>query len=450
MQKIEAKSVRAKQSKQALQGCWVRENGFSLKLQKIATLEQLSQGEKLFAALLRNDAQTARGLVAGDQLDESLADLSRVSTDASFAMVVLDRLINLDLINQLPMEFRTTIIQRAQREAADQKMSELGFCENLQRLTPLLPYIVWIKGSSLSCSIYKGENHRLFGDLDMVLHTSKLVEFTALLKNSNFSEIKAPAFCNQLGVGPTDSLIDLTLAPQSLLLQSSLAAFNLRDLPPIDVKLSPLDRGVQMYDLERFFSEAVSLHLGEHMFLGPSLVDHMMICLHTFAKDRFRSWKNLFDIHLLAGEISRKPQLWEYLVLCCKRESIESVAWVGLMIATDRLKTSIPPAVLDQLAPRFSLITQLFAFTISPYFVWNATSLPMMLLNAAISTDGATKFFILSKSFFPSADFISKYYNRGKPVRATQWLTLLAAHWAVLLLPGGLIRRTFGKLLWRT
>lgn len=360
----------------------------------------------------------------------------------------MSRLLGLNVIDQLPQKELEQLTKFARREAADQKMSDKLFSQVLQILKSVSSQIIWIKGTSLSRTIYQGDNQRVAGDFDAVVHSSKFSETHHLLRAHQFIEIKDPGFCNQLGVGPTESAEQLLLAPHPSLIPNSVTTMFLESWPPIDLKLGPLDRGIQMCDIDKFFEEAEQLNIQGQVFFGPCRVDQMMICLHTFAKDRFSIWKNLFDIHLLANEFSKAPELWQELVVRCKRESIEASAWASLVVSVDRLATVVPNSVLVQLEPPQDWCSRALTFAISPYFVWNANSLIMLLLNALTSSDRSRKLTLLFHSFFPSRNFIANYYNGGRHCNPLLAVALTVVHWLVIILPGGIVRKTFGKMLW--
>jgi hypothetical protein len=102
--------------------------------------------------------------------------------------------------------------------------------------------------------------------------------------------------------------------------------------------------------------------------------------------------------------------------------------------------------VLQALQPKRSFGNQLFSFTLESAYVWNSTSLPMMILNSFASPDRARKLDLLSRSFFPSTKFLSDYYGNGSESGFLTCFRYLPRHWFVLVMPGGLIRRTLGRL----
>ena len=426
---------------------WIRDLGLSFRFFRIHPIDQSSVSEKMMAALMIADAQEFRTLISNQQAETVWVWLSMVMESGS-ARTTLSRLIEFNLFESLPAPHRAQLMRIVTREAADRNVSDEMFVEILKILAKFKSDIVWIKGSSLARTLYRGDNFRSTGDFDIVVRPGMFQPVVEELRNAGFVAMTGPGSCNQVGVGPTKTSEDLSLSPNAELIASSAVAMSFKDWPFIDIKLGPFDSGIQMRELDRFFDDAFVSTIEDCEYLCPSLVDHLMISLHNFAKDRFVNWKNLFDIHLLAAALQEIPTEWKRFIACCKTEHIESIAWAGLTLAKDRFKSIIPDAVFDELAPKRTLANSFLMFTVSPYFVWNATSLPMMVLNAVTSSNRTEKMKVLQSSFFPSKQFLSAYYGAGKPTGWFSAIMLHVAHWSVLILPGGLVRRTFGKIFW--
>jgi hypothetical protein len=432
-----------------LKRLWVRELGLSFKISKLRSCDQLPSSEQFFFAVLRKDIGGSRKLLLENSSNQIFFnELLVIALESGLASILLNELIESEFAKHVPTNQFERLAREIATQTATQDTSDRSFRDLLKILSPVSRDLIWIKGSSLSQVIFKDNNMRRYGDFDVVVPDSKFEETLNLLTVAGFSPDRVPSSCNQIGVGPTDSFADLLLVPTEGLIPSSVTTMKRPGHAPIDVKLGPFDRGLQMCQLNRFFADAIAIDVRGQQFMSPSLLDHMLIGLHTFAKDRFRDWKVLYDIHLLGLELTKQPQLWEKLVDCCKCESIEADAWVGLVMAADRLGTPVPHSVLDALAPNDDLIHRIATMGVSPYFVWNATSLPMLLANAFVSTDKERKLQLLRRAFLPSKAFISKYYNAGRSFGPLHGLILMLAHWAVLMLPGGLVRRTFGPMLW--
>ena len=439
---------------------WLRQNGFSLQFSKVKKLNQLEISEQLFAAVLRLDRTAVRTLLQSQEPEKTAAQFLKIVKEAQFALLVMDRLYEMAVVSDFPEVLRSQLRDLATAQITEQANYDKQFSEILKELSPLCDQLVWIKGTALKQLVYANPNHRQSGDFDVVVRPQALPEVLAKLEGAGFFRLDSEAYCNQIGVGPVDRYEDLLLAPAQGWIPSSAISMCHGSWPYVDVKLGPFDRGVQMHQIERFFADSVISECRKQKFRVPNLVDQMLISLHTFEKDKFKSWKNLLDIHLLAREMESQD-LWHTLVDRCKLESLSVSAWASLVIASDRLGTAVPSDVLEHLAPNLSFIERWARFTVSPYFVWNATSLPMMLLNATVSGDKERKLTLLRESVFPSRGFLSNYYDKretGKAQAARLRLAgvenpicvigALLCHWIVLILPGGITRRTFGIYLW--
>lgn len=425
---------------------WIRELGLSLKISRIKPLANLQPGERLLALLLRGDAEGFKALIEKQDADIVWMFVSN-ALEYGFVRTAFQRLIEFNSLGTLSSEQSRHLLQLVSRETADREVSDEMLMHILGVLSKYAEDIVWIKGTSLARTIYRSPNFRVTGDFDFVVRRDKFLEVVQELKGAGFVEMIDSGYCNQIGVGPTITPSDLSLSPNPRLIASSAIALNLKDWPSIDIKLGPFDTGIQMVEINRFFEDATAHQLGEYTFLAPSHMDHLLLSLHNFAKDRFLNWKNLFDIHLLVAEINL-AQEWSVFTERCKIEHLEHVAWAGLTLAKDRYSSTIPDAVLSELAPAPVWGRQFLLFTVSPYFVWNATSMPMLILNAMTSTDTLSKLKIIGQSLFPGSDFLSRYYAHGKPIAPLMQFILHFIHWLVMILPGGLVRQTFGKHYW--
>lgn len=426
-----------------------RENGLSFKFIPIRSYDQLTLGEQLFTCILRNDEAEISRLFRDHKDRTVLEKLLQLVAENQFARLVLDRLFSNDALQYLPQDLREKLTVLAMQETAFQKKVGKRFAELLGALSALKRHHLWIKGVSLSRTAYDDINHRHYGDLDLVVHREKIVETFEVFKDLGFVAHLSPGLCNQFGVGPVTAVTDFLLSPHPELVQASALCLYKADYPMIDLKFAPLDRGVQMLDFERCFEEAETLTCGSESFYAPNLVDHLLISVHNLEKDRSLRWKNLYDVHMLASKIGDDAVLWYEFVKRCQRESVEFSAWFALSLALDRFNSPVPDVVLAKLRPNQPLWIQQLTLAISPFFVWNATSLPMMLANALVSSDSDRKFKIVVASMFPSKDFLSAYYNENRQISGVKFFPILVWHWLVLLLPGGSVRLLMGHL-WAT
>lgn len=73
----------------------------------------------------------------------------------------------------------------------------------------------------------------------------------------------------------------------------------------------------------------------------------------------------------------------------------------------------------------------------------------MLLLSALAGENRKRKVDMLARSWLPGLKFLSGYYNRGKALSTLDRLRCLLLHWIVMILPAGVVRRTFGPQIWR-
>lgn len=444
-----------KDRKPNLNEFWVRALGFSKDFSRIRLLRDLSPVERLFAALIRKDRATARELLDEQillpKLLDQLIDLIRVE---DFASLIFDRIVELELAGQLEIEGTNSasalaeIRSMARSRAISHYQLDQKFAHVLDITEQHRAHSLWIKGAHLSRSVYVPPYFRHFSDLDVIVHPSTIEAFVQSLKTAGFQPSDFPAYCNQLGVGPVKRPLDVITAPFPDWIPSGVITMGNEAGMLIDIKVGPFERGVQAVELERLFADAEEGSCMGKPYLAPCPRDHLMIMLCNFEKNRFQNWRTLFDIHLLSHKLDQTPIMWQRFLQECAIESIITTAWIGLSIAVDRLGTAIPDSVLEELAPRKKFFAPFLTFTVNPAFVWNSTSFPMMLLNACVSADRKRKLHLLSHSFFPSARFLCDYYGNREESTEFAYVRYLLMHWFVLLMPGGLVRRTLGRLWW--
>lgn len=438
--------------------CWIRAQGFSLAFTQLKPLSELSASERLLAAFLANDYQSVETVLLQESLPTVIPELMLIVQTEGLGALILDRIVEwqvADLLDPQLLEseqIRTfiSVISKFSRTQTGSQMNLEGRFASLLELIgeEQLEHMLWTKGIHLSRTIYGRPELRPVGDIDVIVHPAAMNSFLRTLEKAGFRPFEGPEFCNQTGVGPTSQSDDSFLTPVPELIPASALSLGRPDYPMIDVKIGPLDRGVQVVELDRFFASAENGSCRGFRYRAPAKSDHLMIMLRNLDKDRFVNWKTLLDVHLLAQRLSSAD--WRNFVAACMTESIGHSAWLGLSVAADRLKTNIPDFVLDQLSPSASgFAGRYLSFTISPAFVWNTTSLPMLLLNANVSDDRQRKLKLLRKAMFPPTEFLKRYYakNAGE-LTAAGYAKLILLHWLVLLLPGGVVRRTFGRLVW--
>lgn len=436
---------------QSLTKFWVRNLGFSHEFSRIQALAQLSFAERLLAALLRNDSAVAKEMLADkEQASAAWSDFIRIVRVECLGCILFERIVSSGLSDHIAQladpSALTQLRMMSLHGASNHYQLEQKFSGVLALTSRYSANTLWIKGAHLSRSVYEPTYFRHFGDLDVIVEPAVFPAFVERLKDGGFSSFHTPAYCNQIGVGPVSAPSDLLAVPcQGWIPVGPVTMGREKDGVYVDIKVGPFDRGVQAIELSRMFNDAKRSSCLDQEYLGPSLSDHMMIMLCNLAKNRFKTWRTVLDIHMLALAINKSPVDWQKFVECCKTESIAVTAWVGLCIAVDRLNTPVPHSVLECLKPRAGIVDQLLSFTLESAYVWNSTSLPMMLLNSCASPDRARKLSLLFRSVFPTTKFLRDYYGAGAEAGLAMHVRYLLRHWFVLIMPGGITRRTLGR-----
>ncbi len=434
---------------------WIRSLGFSKDLSRIKSLAQLEPAEQAFAAILRADRAAAEKQLSNTTQKELLTELNNLIQANNFASLVYERIIDLELTKYFlapSNNVTTSTIEQIKVLAKTGAISHFHLDQRFAKVLEIVKdhhnFALWIKGAELSRRIYSPAYFRPYGDLDVVVKPSRVGLFIESLMQAGFRSFASPEYCHQLGAGPVRKPVDLFLAPLAEWVPNSPITLSRKDGLTVDIKVGPFDRGIQAVEFERMFVDAQTSTCLTSIYLAPNNSDHLMILLCNFSKDRFTSWKSAYDIHLLVAVMNKDPNSWKNFICSCKNESIAVTAYLGLSIAKDRLSTEVPQHVLSALAPNDFILSPLLSCTVSPAFVWNSTSLPMMILNIFSSSDRRRKLSILLRSIFPSQVFLREYYSgdNGKPQK--NCIKLLLRHWCILILPAGLVRRTVGKNWW--
>ncbi len=435
---------------------WVRYGGSSLEIFRIKKLSELSPAESLLSSLLHGN----------DDVSTMLNSLSLESSDFFVELVKENSLASYVLsqsyksgvdtqLGELHNSSKETLLSILSKQAAWEAVTFERFDNHFVKFLDITAdyndRIIWLKGIVTSRTIYGEPSYRLSSDFDCFLEPKFLTEFDALLRANHFTNIAGDAgFCNQLGVGPVNKLADLFLAPSSEFVPSGVIGYQKPKWPILDLKFNPLDRGIRMVELARLIDNSTLVQWRSRIFLAPDLIDQLLVSLVHFEKDRFKGWKQLLDLRLLTEKMNENPTNWTEFVRRSKVEGIATICWAGLALTHERLKIDIPADILSELtAPKVNIAERLFRFTLTPLFYWNTSSLPMLLASACFSDDRERKANALKSSLLPSKTFLESYYFDGKKFDALQYLIALILHWSVLLLPGGVVRRTFGKFVWK-
>lgn len=439
--------------------CWLKYGGNYWSFFKLSRLEDLEPADRLVAAILSHSVTSADQLSRGSLETVSKAlELLIESELCGYACEAI-YFLNLEtLAKEISVNYSdassnvlAVLSRQSSVEAIKFEKFDAKFTEFLEATAEIQNELIWLKGIVTSRTFYPSPQLRLSSDFDCFIEPSALVLVDTVLQNLNFSVITGDTgFCNQLGVGPVSSFNELFLAPSEELVASGVVGYHKVGWPIIDLKISPFDRGLKMVEGKRFKTNAIEVHWQTQSFYAPDLLDQLIISLTHLEKDRFKGWKQLLDIKILAENVNKNSDQWNEFVRRCRVEGVSTACWAGLTLAKDRLELSCVDDVVAQLEPsRLALMARFFIFTVTPLFYWNTSSFPMLLANAIFSDDASRKLEVLKTSLLPHRQFLSNYYCEGAKLSLISYPVVLLLHWLVLFLPGGLVRRTFGVHLWR-
>lgn len=413
--------------------------------------------ERLMAAILRNDGIAARQAL-GQINDPLLADRFFMHGAAgNLVALVYEHVRELGLEPGLaPLRLSNgqpllpALRQQAMAAPAVSARQDGMLAQLNDWLFELAGNVVWLKGPVLARTLYAHPYFRLSLDIDLLVRAGAERSVVDRLIGSGFEPVwDNPGACHQTGVGPVGTFESLAVVPCKEFQFCHNFCLTRPDWPLIELKFDPLERGLRMRELGRFFDHCRQLAWQGRTYTVPGILDHLLLELAHLHKHGFSGWAWLYDIHLLCCEVSRTPGAWAELLHRVRLEGVRASAWAALDLVRDRLDTPIPPVVLDELKPRATgLLPRCLTFTTNPEFLWNSASLPQLWLNICFLGDSQRKRAALGRCLLPPGDFLSRYYLNGRPLSWWMYLVVLAVHWLVLALPGGLVRRTFGRLLW--
>jgi hypothetical protein len=413
--------------------------------------------ERLMAAILRNDGTAARQAL-GQINDPVLVDrLFMRGAAGNLVAMVYERVRELDLEPRLAplllsngQPLLPSLRQQAMAAPAVAARLDRMLAQLHDWLSELAGNVVWLKGCVLARTLYPRAHLRLSLDIDLLVRPGAEVPVAERLIGSGFEPIwDNPGACHQTGVGPVGTIESLSIVPWTEFEFCHNLCLTRSGWPLIEFKCDPLERGLRMKELGRFFDDCRQLAWQDRTYTVPEIVDHLLLELTHLHKHGFSGWAWLYDIHLLCREVSRTPGAWAELLHRVQLEGVEASAWAALDLVRDRLGTPIPPVILEELEPRATgLLPRCLTFTTNPEFLWNSASLPQLWLSTCFLGDSARKRAALGRCLLPPGDFLSRYYLNGRPLSWWMYPVVLAVHWLVLALPGGLIRRTFGRLIW--
>lgn len=413
--------------------------------------------EKLLASLLLNDrGSLEQSLKDGSRFNDFADELLFQVGESGLVGLFYERACELhaqDIFEQVFLPNGLNFFDYLERQAKSEAIRSVQFDERFFELQNFLqeelPHMIWIKSTVLVRTLYEKLNYRLGIDFDVVIRKERLPNLLKRLRQAGWQPLlENPGNCHQIGVGPTQNLADLFLVPEEELEGCHNLTMVAPGWPYLELKINPLDNGVQMRELERFFSEAIDIKWRNGVFKAPSFVDHLILELVHLHKHRLFGFGWMHDIHLIINKLNENPSQWADFIYRVKKEGVVQGAYAALQKVSNVLKTPVPEEVMAELS-RGGKFTRPLVNLVSTEFVWNANGLPMLVLNAATLGDGKRKMQILQKSFFPDDEFLSNYYCDGRNLRLFTRVQLLVLHWLVLLLPAGVIRKTFGRLYWK-
>lgn len=417
--------------------------GKSLKIVLVRSLQNSPPREQLMAALLRGDRHSALDLF---QRPDVANDFLRKEVSAGETALIYGRLCEMQLSDGAPDE----MIQSLKEEA---KSAAIG-CGRMNVIRRQLMIaldgipVVWIKGPAMVAALYDDLVERSYSDFDLVVRYEDVERIVERLAREGYAiDLIDPGSCHQIGTGPCGSIPDLLLQPSAEFERCHNITLKKHGAPNVELKFSPLDTGLQMRELDRFFNESVEI---EGMKI-PWHVDHLLLQLTHLHKHGFIGWKWIYDVHLLAQKISTIDGAWHQVVRRAEIEGIIESVWAGLTIVKDRLDSPIPDQVISSLVPkRNQFMLSYLTFTVSPEFMWNSLGLPMLLLSASALGDMQRKLAAIRDCLMPSAYFLRQYYVGGRQVSQLELTWLNLVNLMVLVCPAALVRNTFGKRIWPT
>lgn len=411
--------------------------------------------DRLISSLLSGDRQEALSILASGELEQSVDSLQQKITSQNLVALIYERLWNMELIKEVErftLANQTNLAALIRQEAMLAVSAYNTLDERFRQIVDwLADDVVWIKGPALSRTLYERPHYRHSRDFDLIVRPGRATSVIAKLASQEFTAVWEEAGTSpQFGVGPTGSIDELSILPSSQYCSYSNLSLVRDNWPYVELKSDPLDTGLKMKELSRFFLDCQKVKWIEHEFYIPSPTDHLLLELTHLHKHGFEGWHWLYDIHLLALTVAKQPNAWTEFERRCHQEGIGASAWAGLTIAADRMATPVPPSTLDRLAPTHpAWAVNHFMFETTTEFLWNTATLPSLIANAFLLGDRQRKLTVLQETIFPAVTFLSNYYCSGSKLSYWQIPFVWLLHLLVVLLPGGVIRRTFGKHLWK-
>ena len=404
-----------------------------MQLAQFRSLQQLPVEHQIIAALLRADVSGIESVLRNVRGNARAAVLSRLRSivrHEGFAGRIMRLSANLPLDD---------LVQMASLEAATYQRMDEEFKRLVHRFERAHLPVVWLKGTSLSRTLYEVPYERASSDFDILARSADVAAVCGVLAEAGYDQIlDSPAFCPQLGVGPIAPLEALLAQPSDEATACGVLAFNKQGSAIVEVKVDPLERGLKMKEAERFFRDTVTVQWDEVEFRAPSTIDHVLLLFAHLHKDGFAGWRNLLDLYVLLPELGKAER--HELLRRIDVEAMHSSAFASLALLHDWLGLDAAAELLDAMRFPRDAWSKLLLYTVPVQFVWNSTNLFFLFLNAQVHGDSERKRAFLHKLKSPTDSFMRTYYGNSV-------FPPLLLHQLVLLLPAGVVRRTFGKMI---
>ena len=353
----------------------------------------------------------------------------------------------LSRISQLDVSVPEGLIAKLRRTAATEYLTWINSESAIRPLLKIVARypqdVAMIKGRAVAATVYAAPHLRHSADIDLVVRTAALPSLFDELHAAGFSldRINSARYCN----GPLISATDVLLQPNSEFVSCDELPLTRSDGLQLDLKLDPLESGLRMLELPRFFANHTTVEVAGVEISAPDLVDQLLIACCHFHKDNFLGLRLMLDIHLLARALSTSE--WNELERRAMTEGVERSVVVALAVCRDRLATENPEK--SGLPPAATMNVPMLNDLVSYRFLWNQNSLPMLLLNAMVSNNRGRKLRALWEAFFPNQRFLTAYYAGGRNVNFASIPMLWFLHAFTIVSPAGVVRRTLGRFLWK-
>jgi hypothetical protein len=373
---------------------------------RLPRLSALSRIEQAVYCLLGDDCQDS---------SEKISSLNFQDTDALVERLAGEGLCGyaLSSVSRFATGFSDELISRLRRMAATEHQTCLRSAAAFQSALAITAShdgkAVVIKGPAVAATVYSAPHLRHSADLDIVVEAGALPSIFAELESAGFSiSRRNSSLCR---AGPLTRVEDIFLQPDSDFVACDALPLSTSDGTNLDLKVDPLELGLQMKETERFFADLLRVRIGDHEVCVPDIVDQLLIACCHLHKDNYAGLRLLLDIHLLCRTLPVEG--WTELIRRSRVEAVEPMVWASLQLAVERMRSPVPENVLAQLNAGSTALSWQIFYLLNYRFSWNQNSLPSLILNAMVSSNRSRKLSALGRAFFPSAAFLAEYYAEG-------------------------------------